>query len=115
MADAAFVEDTLALFAGEGMTAVVAELYRILHPSGRLCISTMEREYTEGTAFVRGYDWAFDHLPRFERFGRAPSTPWTRWKRADSTSNDGSDTADGTSVRSISSSPLQAETTVERT
>ncbi|MFC7133895.1 MULTISPECIES: class I SAM-dependent methyltransferase [Salinibaculum] len=72
VADVAFVEDTLELFAGEEMAAVVSELHRILRPGGRLCVVTMERSHAEATAFVRGYDWAFEHVPGFERFGCRP-------------------------------------------
>lgn len=42
VADIAFIEDTLGLFAEDEMTTVVGELKRILRSDGRLCVVTME-------------------------------------------------------------------------
>lgn len=71
-ADVAFVEDTLELFSGEELAAVVAELRRVLAPDGRLGVVTMERAEAEADPFVRAYDWAFDHVPGYARLGCRP-------------------------------------------
>lgn len=72
VADVAFVEDTLELFAEDEMTTVVGELKRILRPDGRLCVVTMERAGAEDDLFVRTYDWLFERVPGYERFGCRP-------------------------------------------
>ncbi len=72
VADVAFIEDTLELFAEDEMTTVVGELKRILRPDGRLCVVTMERAGAEDDLFVRAYDWLFERVPGYERFGCRP-------------------------------------------
>ncbi|WP_254839570.1 methyltransferase domain-containing protein [Natronomonas marina] len=72
VADVAFVEDTLELFAEDEMTTVLGELERFLRPDGRLCVVTMERAGAEDDLFVRAYDWLFERVPGYERFGCRP-------------------------------------------
>jgi len=72
VADVAFIEDTLELFAEDDMSTVVGELERILRPDGRLCVVTMERAGAEDDLFVRAYDWLFERVPGYERFGCRP-------------------------------------------
>lgn len=72
VADVAFVEDTLELFSEGEMAVVVRELARVLREDGRLCVVTMERAGTRADPFVRAYDWAFEHVPGYERFGCRP-------------------------------------------
>jgi ubiquinone/menaquinone biosynthesis C-methylase UbiE len=71
-ADAVFIEDTLELFAAGERTALLSEIRRVLNPDGRLVVVTMERENAESDPFVRAYDWAFEHVPGYERFGCRP-------------------------------------------
>ena len=54
------------------MTAVVAELARVLGPWGRLGVVTTEREGAEDDPFTRGYDLAFEHVPGYDRVGCRP-------------------------------------------
>ena len=72
VADIAFIEDTLGLFAEDEMTTVVGELKRILRSDGRLCVVTMERAGAEDDLFVRAYDWLFERVPGYERSGCRP-------------------------------------------
>jgi len=72
VADIAFIEDTLELFAEDEIPTVVGKLERILRPDGRLCVVTMERAGAEDDLFVRAYDWLFERVPGYERFGCRP-------------------------------------------
>lgn len=72
IADAAFVEDTLELFGPDDRDAVLGELRRVLAADGRLVVVTMERAGAERTAFVRAYDWVFDHVPGAAQVGCRP-------------------------------------------
>lgn len=72
VADIAFIEDTLELFAEDEITTVVGELKRTLRPDGQLCVVTMERVGAEDDLFVRAYDWLFERIPGYERFGCRP-------------------------------------------
>lgn len=72
VADVAFVEDTLELFAADELPGVVGELRRVLRADGRLCVVTMERSGAEDDPFVRAYDWAFEHVPGYDRVGCRP-------------------------------------------
>jgi demethylmenaquinone methyltransferase/2-methoxy-6-polyprenyl-1,4-benzoquinol methylase len=72
VADIAFIEDTLELFAEDEIPTVVGELKRILRSDGRLCVVTMERAGAEDDLFVRAHDWLFERVPGYERFGCRP-------------------------------------------
>lgn len=70
--EVAFVEDTLELFDASERPTVLGELRRVLAPDGRLAVVTMERAGAERSAFVRIYDWVFDHVPGYARVGCRP-------------------------------------------
>lgn len=70
--DAGFIEDTLELFGPDDREAVLGELRRVLSADGRLVVVTMEQAGAERTAFVRAYDWVFDHVPGANRVGCRP-------------------------------------------
>jgi ubiquinone/menaquinone biosynthesis C-methylase UbiE len=58
--DAAFMSFTLELFASEEIPAVLAEIRRVLKPSGRLGVVSLN---AEDTTSVEAYGWLHRHLP----------------------------------------------------
>lgn len=70
--DVVFMEDTLELFSRVEIDQVVGELRRILRAQGQLCLVTMERGLSERSAFIRIYDWIFEHFRPFRTFGCRP-------------------------------------------
>lgn len=70
--DAIFAEATLELFSATDLTVVLAACRRVLEPDGRLGAVTMDRHGLEADRFVRAYEWAFEHLPGYDRVGCRP-------------------------------------------
>ncbi|MFB6152068.1 MAG: class I SAM-dependent methyltransferase [Haloarculaceae archaeon] len=70
--DAVFLAETLELFADPDAERALAEIRRALGPDGRLCVTSMDLTGREDTAFVRGYEWAYRHVPGVDRLGCRP-------------------------------------------
>ena len=66
--DVIFIEDTLELFSGDEVRAVLDECKRVLDPGGRVGVITMERENAENDLFTRVYA----HVPGYDRIGCRP-------------------------------------------
>lgn len=70
--DVILIEDTLELFSRDEIRAVLGECKRVLDLSGRIVVITMERENAENDLFTRAYEWAFEHVPGYDRIGCRP-------------------------------------------
>jgi demethylmenaquinone methyltransferase/2-methoxy-6-polyprenyl-1,4-benzoquinol methylase len=70
--DAVVAFDVLELFDRPSLRVVLREIRRVLAPDGRLCAVTMDRADTNRSRFLRGYEWAYRHVPGFARVGCRP-------------------------------------------
>ena len=70
--DAVLAFDVLELFDRASLRAVLDEMRRVLAPGGVLCAVTMDRADVERSRFLRGYEWAYRHVPGFARVGCRP-------------------------------------------
>ena len=70
--DAAYIAETLELFARPDMARVLDELRRVLTSDGRLCVVSMPRAGHGNSRFVRTYEWLYRNLPGYATIGCRP-------------------------------------------
>lgn len=70
--DVVYIEETLELFGPADLASVLDECRRVLKPTGRMGVVTMERAEAERDPFVRVYEWLFEQVPGYDSIGCRP-------------------------------------------
>lgn len=73
--DATFMSFTLEMFPDEQIPVVLAEVHRVLKPTGRLCVACMSSDGGQPT-MEKLYEWSHRRFPTFVDCRPIEVTPW---------------------------------------